>query len=96
MLFPSPNLSPILLYAICSLGGGSVGRMRSPAAWRSTMRLMTCRNARALASMMSVLTARPRHDPAVVLGLDVRLALGVLADRDAADAVVAQRRRRCR
>ena len=28
--------------------------------------------------------------PAVVLGLDVRLALGVLADRDAADAVIAQ------
>ena len=42
-----------------SAGGFCVGRMRSPAALRDTMRLMTCRKARALASMMSVLTARP-------------------------------------
>ena len=54
------------------------------------MRLMTCRNARALASMMSVLTARPVMTRPLYSASTLGLALGVLADRHAADAVVAQ------
>ena len=45
---------------------------------------MTCKKARALASMISVLTARPRRTRPLIFGLDTRFALGVLADRDAA------------
>ncbi len=81
-----------------SIGGASVARMmRSPEILlRSAMRLITCRNARALASMMSVLTARPEIDLPWNSASTLRLALGVLADRDAAHAVILENALRCR